>query len=240
MKTVTLILMAVQLSFGAWWNYTNIDSLRMRKFANDKLMFVDAADSTLDSTQIGYNKINHYTTFPSYLLYDSSSNGMLAVNTSNGFDNKILTLSSAGAGGFMNRGSFIALYGNEATIPGAIHIASGEAGYTKLFTPFFYIAFGSDTANLNIVPWPGTGTNSTAIGCSDLRPEAHLNIFGNTIGDGFDLYSDTALAVSLLIANENFQVGASGHQIFEVTRHIDTVFIDFGDTTLFIKCGIVP
>jgi uncharacterized Zn-binding protein involved in type VI secretion len=86
----------------------------------------------IDTSGITYDTSSHYTYFPSYLLFDSTTYGVIANNTSDGYDNKSLLISSSGLSGNTARGSYIELFGNEHNNPGDVFVYSGDSGNVRI------------------------------------------------------------------------------------------------------------
>lgn len=139
-KIVIFALCMSAFSFGIT-RKTNIDTLKLRKMGEtSSFAYIDSSDSVLKPSLIIYDKSTHYSYFPSYLLFDSSTYGKIYVNTSDGYDDKQILISSAGPENNSARGSYLMLFGNEdggdallhSGDSGDLHLSSGTSKVTTL------------------------------------------------------------------------------------------------------------
>ena len=273
----------------------------MRNFATDKVLHNRISDSSICTTGIKYDYLTHYTTFPYYIQFDSSTYGIIGANTADGYDNKSLTISGAGMTGDAARGAWMTLLGNDRASGGNIHMSSGDTGFVVLFTgrgiefPFYA---NRDSGKIVLEPHTIGGKSSALFGCKNDTAGVLMIHAGQSITKGIELRHDTVHVKARLVvdstifiknaasgfsvidgqnlviggttlcaigtasgpvqissaeglgtvtitcdssvvdASSGLKIGLTGAKIQSITRHIDTIFIDFGDTVLNIR-GIV-
>lgn len=292
-----------------------LDSLLTRKvsirnLATDKVMHNRISDSSICTTGIKYDYLTHYTSFPYYVQFDSSTHGIVGINTADGYDNKYLVLSGGGVGANAARSAWMAIAGNEHTIGGNIHMSSGDTGFIVMFTgrgiefPFYA---NRDSGKIVLEPHTIGGKSSAIFGCKNDTAGVLMIHAGESITKGVELRHDTVHVKGHLVADssslvaingyftrygfnsytpildsaevmfhtgcngrfyaggladiqgwsavnvssntgnvvlsandtlklqatDRMQLGTGGAIFQNMTRHIDTMFVDFGDTVLF-------
>jgi len=148
-KIVIFVLFVSSFSFG-FTRKTNIDTLKLRKMGEtSSFAYIDSSDSVLKPSAIRYDKSTYYSYFPSYILFDSSTYGKIYVNTSDGYDDKQILISSAGPENNSARGAYMMLFGNEDG--GDVLLHSGDVGNLRLSSGISRVTtLRGDTVDIDI------------------------------------------------------------------------------------------
>jgi hypothetical protein len=151
-KCLFVIFLFVFTLFGAWSSSDSLKisyKLKMLRKASNGILQIKSSDSTADTTGIKYDPSTHYTYFPDYLLIDSSHIGVLTCNTSDGYDDKSLTLC---AGGYASAGrsAWLFLAGEENANTGVLRGSSGNSGWIE-----WYAANGVRSSTTGFYLYPG-------------------------------------------------------------------------------------
>lgn len=230
-----------------------LDSLTTRKvtvknLATDKVLHNRISDSSICTTGIKYDYLTHYTTFPYYVQFDSSTHGIIGINTADGYDNKYLVLSGASTGAGASRGAWLALAGNEHTIGGNIHMSSGDTGFIVMFTgrgvefPFYA---NRDSGKIVLEPHTIGGKSSAIFGCKNDTAGVLMLHSGESITKGLELRHDTIHVKGHLIVDSassltsNGYYNAYGYNSYSPTLDETEVMFRSGGNNRFYANGLV-
>lgn len=162
----------------------------------------------------------------SAIFFTVSASGLIAVNTSDGTDNKILKLAGAG-GAATNRGAYIEIGGNESSLSGSITYNAGDiAGGIHKFYSGASLRWSVDSDITQDVT--NGGNIILTKGQTSVRQPIHsaISAAGSTISDATQL-TGVVNQISTVSAGQGVKLwgGGTGTMIFVYNGGVTGVYV---------------